>query len=247
MFYNNNMNTETQNPSQLIEGVDHSFEVAGLGARAYAFCYDLLFRLLLILSLGALWTQFGNGSLTGGLHAIWDSYQFLLIPWLLYHPVMEWLWKGQTLGKKIAGIQVITRRGTTPGLGAVLLRNFMRLIDMLPGTYLLGILWCLGSSLQIRLGDLLTNTVVVYTPDVDALSQVARIKAQGLPEGLILDPEKKQYIEELLGRWESMEIERRCKLAKTCLMGLSLPTPLGFIDAQYDKAIHAILLSLLKR
>ena len=239
----NDMKTETL--IQTTEEIDGALQIAGLGVRAYAFCYDLTFRVMLVLFLGLLWTQFADVSFSGGVYSILSSLEFLLLFWMLYHPVIEWLWEGQTPGKKIAGIQVVTRSGQVPSVGAIVLRNLLRMIDMLPGTYLFGIVCCLGSKLQLRLGDILTNTVVVYTQNIEK-TETARRGANAIPDTVILDLEKKQYLEELINRWNTMPIDRRCKLAQTFLTGLSLPTPLGFIDSQYDKTIHAMLLNLIK-
>lgn len=220
---------------------DSTLDFAGLGTRAYAYICDLIFRIILIVSIGLFSIQLSAASFSEGIVPIIESHQYLLFFWVLYHPVIECLWSGQTPGKKIAGIQVVTKRGQVPSIGATLLRNILRVIDMLPGTYLVGIIFCLGSKVQLRLGDILTNTMVVYTQKV----KIDR-ESVDMPSATALDLEKKQYLEELIGRWGTMPIDRRCKLAQHFLQGLSMPTPLGFIDVQYDKTIRAMLLNLLK-
>ena len=78
-----------------------------------------------------------------------------------YPITMEWMWRGQTVGKRIFGLRVIDAGGKRLELMQVLLRNILRLVDLLPGLYMLG-----GASLILtrrcqRLGDLVANTVVI--------------------------------------------------------------------------------------
>lgn len=77
----------------------------------------------------------------------------------LYYWVLEGL-LGVTLGKAIIGIKVIKKDGTKCDLRSSLIRNLMRIIDIL-GVYLVGFFIALFSKFRQRLGDHLANTVVV--------------------------------------------------------------------------------------
>ncbi|NHN59130.1 MULTISPECIES: RDD family protein [Halorussus] len=46
---------------------------------------------------------------------------FLTLP--LYGGLLEGTWNGQTVGKRLAGIRVVSRRGRDPSLGQALARN----------------------------------------------------------------------------------------------------------------------------
>lgn len=80
---------------------------------------------------------------------------------LLYGILSEWLWQGQTVGKRLLGIRVMDRDGLPMHVSQIVVRNVLRPVDMLPAFYLLGGLVALGTQYGQRLGDLAANTVVV--------------------------------------------------------------------------------------
>lgn len=100
-------------------------------------------------------------------------FQLLLIklPWVLYNPVIEYLTQGQSLGKYIVGIRVVTANGERPGLREVFTRWIFRgdfiwisadIFVLL--WFALGLLGILTSSVSVkgqRVGDIMANTVVI--------------------------------------------------------------------------------------
>lgn len=68
---------------------------------------------------------------------------------------------GQTLGKYIFHIKVIMADGRPCTIKASIIRNVGRIVDALPGGYLLGILFIIFTKKKQRIGDLLAQTVVV--------------------------------------------------------------------------------------
>ncbi len=54
----------------------------------------------------------------------------LLLPVLLYHPVMEITMNGQSFGKKIMGIRVVNEIGGRPGISQFLIRWLLRISDL---------------------------------------------------------------------------------------------------------------------
>lgn len=82
-----------------------------------------------------------------------------------YGIVLEWAWRGQTVGKRLLRLRVMDAQGLRLQFHQVLLRNLLRFVDSLPPTlYLLGGLASVISRRAQRLGDLAANTVVVYNP-----------------------------------------------------------------------------------
>lgn len=69
---------------------------------------------------------------------------------------------GQTLGKRALGIAVRGRGGRPAGVGAIALRTALRVVDILPFLYLVGLLVVLttGANRHQRLGDLAAGTTV---------------------------------------------------------------------------------------
>jgi uncharacterized RDD family membrane protein YckC len=80
---------------------------------------------------------------------------------VLYCAILEWLWRGQSIGKRFLGLRVVEASGMKLEPAQVVVRNLMRFIDFLPGFYLLGVLVCVLNSRRQRLGDIVAGTVVV--------------------------------------------------------------------------------------
>jgi len=99
-----------------------------------------------------------------------------------YGIVLEWRWRGQTIGKRILEIRVIDAQGLRLQLSQVVLRNLIRFVDILPAFYLIGGVTAFLNRNCQRLGDLAANTVVAceraWTPP--DLEQIAPAKYNSL-------------------------------------------------------------------
>jgi uncharacterized RDD family membrane protein YckC len=96
---------------------------------------------------------------------------------------------GATPGKLLTGLRVVRVDGRPLGLGAVLTRNVLRLVDMLPLQYLLGGVLVLLSSSSQRLGDMAAGTTVVARTDaldVGATRTAGRMALGALVAGLMI-------------------------------------------------------------
>ena len=80
---------------------------------------------------------------------------------VLYYLVLE-ATIGQSIGKVLVGLRVSRIDGARPGVGAIVVRNLVRLIDWLPAFYLVGFITVMvkGTRRQ-RLGDLAAKTILV--------------------------------------------------------------------------------------
>ena len=137
-----------------------TYRLSGLGSRILAHFLDLIIlgALLWVISMFVALTisQLDPMIATGII-----LFMFAL-GWLLYFILQEGLWNGQTLGKKAAGLRVRMADGTPITFGAAVGRNLLRFADFLPGTYFVGLLAMFTNPKSQRLGDLISNTVVVY-------------------------------------------------------------------------------------
>ncbi len=84
---------------------------------------------------------------------------FYFIGGFLYHSLLEGFY-GQTLGKKICGIQVLKTDFSPCGLSAGFLRNLLRIADAF-FYYLVAVIALAGTFKWQRVGDLVADTVVV--------------------------------------------------------------------------------------
>ena len=78
-----------------------------------------------------------------------------------YFIFFELVWNGQTPGKRVVGIRVLTSRGEPVTLVHSLVRNLVRLVDALPSAYMIGSIAILVTRRSQRLGDLAAGTIVV--------------------------------------------------------------------------------------
>lgn len=93
---------------------------------------------------------------------------------LVYGILLEWLWRGQTVGKRLLRLRVVDIEGMRLQPSQVVVRNLLRAVDFLPAFYVVGGLACLLNRHTQRLGDIAANTVVIRiprleTPDVEQL------------------------------------------------------------------------------
>lgn len=81
-----------------------------------------------------------------------------------YSMTLEWLWRGQTFGKRLMRLRVVDAEGMRLEFSQVAVRNLLRVVDALPAFYLVGGVAALISPKKQRLGDLAANTVVIRLP-----------------------------------------------------------------------------------
>jgi uncharacterized RDD family membrane protein YckC len=146
------------------EKVSITYRVAGLGARFLAWLVDFVFILLLSLVgvMVSMPLDLGREGLGTAVAILWN----FVVTWS-YFPLFEWLWQGQTPGKRLMGIRVIHWRGTTISFYEALLRNLLRIVDALPVPHPalvggLGFVVAACNRENRRLGDLAAGTLVVH-------------------------------------------------------------------------------------
>jgi len=84
-----------------------------------------------------------------------------------YAICLEWLWRGQTLGKRVLGLRVMDAQGLRLDFSQIVIRNLLRTVDMLPAFYLVGGVATVFTRNAQRLGDLAANTIVVRSPRIE--------------------------------------------------------------------------------
>ncbi len=82
-----------------------------------------------------------------------------------YFVVFEWLWNGQTPGKRLLKLRVIREDGRPITFWEALARNLLRIFDAVPGfvvpVYSIGLIAIFVSGRDQRIGDVFAGTVVV--------------------------------------------------------------------------------------
>lgn len=150
------------------EGVVIEMTLAGLGSRIVAQVLDSIikFGIILIAAVG-----FGVLGMTD------PDPGLLLIGFLIFNAVIavaydvffEVTQHGRTPGKMATGIRVVMVGGGPVTFVPSFIRNILRLVDMLPSFYLIGMVSVLVTERNQRVGDLAAGTIVVHeTPTTTA-------------------------------------------------------------------------------
>ena len=87
----------------------------------------------------------------------------IILPVVLYDLVSEIFLNGQSVGKKVMGIKVISLNGAQPALSQYLMRWVFRLVDFSMSGSLVAVIMVAASQKKQRLGDLVAGTVLVKT------------------------------------------------------------------------------------
>jgi len=232
------------------ESVTFAYEVAGVGNRFIAALIDttLLFTTLILLNL-IVWVALGilDGSDLGVLDDVpsWAEGLVIALYALLnfviywgYYVLFEWIWNGQTPGKRIVKIRVLRMDGNPAGFVEVLLRNLVRPVDFLPGGYGLGLLVMLLNDKSRRLGDYAAGTLVIRelaNVSLDALVTRPPSTAPAVDEMLLLAfPEIRrltstdyELLQETLARSHRGAISQHNveRLARALAVRLGVPAP----------------------
>ncbi|UPZ13601.1 RDD family protein [Flavobacterium humidisoli] len=146
------------------QNVKINFIAASVGERLGAFFIDLFIIICYITALSIIlfdWLQLDRlmVNLDG-----WSRGAIFLIlysPAIVYSLVLESVFEGQSLGKKLLKIKVVKIDGYQAGFGDYLIRWFFRVIDFFTFFGLPGLISVITSQKSQRLGDMAAGTAVI--------------------------------------------------------------------------------------
>jgi len=194
------------------EGIDVELQPAGPVARALALLVDETIAQIGTIACAVLAATLGEA----GVGAVLVIY--FLIEW--FYPVFfEVLRQGQTPGKQVMGLRVVSADATPIGWNDSLVRNLLRVVDFLPFFYLAGLVSLVVTRRFQRLGDLAANSVVVHDDRVadrtrnedEEADPLERLGAAPLP--LPLGVEERRAIVGFIEREAGLSDERAIELA----------------------------------
>ncbi len=148
------------------EQVHLEFVLADIGSRFMAALLDWIiqFLLYLVLFLIALVAFSASPFHMFSQYPVWLAAIYIFVLFCIYwgyYAAFEVFWKGQTPGKRWAGIRVIKDSGRPINAFEAIARNLVRIIDYLPGMYGVGVVTMLLDKKNRRLGDFVAGTLVV--------------------------------------------------------------------------------------
>lgn len=146
------------------QNVKINFIAASVGERLGAFFIDLFIVICYITALSIIlfdWLQLDR--LMVNLDGWSRGAIFLLLysPVIVYSLVLESVFEGQSLGKKLLKIKVVKIDGYQAGFGDYLIRWFFRVIDFFTFFGLPGLISVITTRKSQRLGDMAAGTAVI--------------------------------------------------------------------------------------
>jgi uncharacterized RDD family membrane protein YckC len=200
------------------EKVPITYRVAGMGSRFLAWLIDLG-PLAVLAAMGA-GAAAVLETLRPGVGIAVELLWIFTLRWG-YFLFFEWLWLGQTPGKRLIGLRVLQMNGTSISFVQAALRNLVRVADGLPFFYALGFAVAACNRHQRRLGDLAAGTFVAHMerkaravrplPDGPPLADraLAALVRQRLAQ---LDRRQQQALLDLCLRRDQLPLRDRARL-----------------------------------
>ena len=187
------------------EGINLSMRLASLPIRMTAYLLDLIFRAVFFVVLAIVLSVLGDAS--QGLFML-----VVFILWWFYPVLFEVFYKGMTPGKRIMKIRVLHGNGTPIGWRSSMIRNFLRLADMIFSIWGLEFLAMFADSRNRRLGDLAADSIVVYADS--QRSKVFLPEVEPLLPPVALNPEEQKSFISFGERYHMLSKQRQVELAE---------------------------------
>lgn len=171
------------------EQIEISYELAGLGSRFLAAVIDTFIVAVGIVVLAFIaWVI--RGMITGD--AALSTFAAVVVisasmlAYIGYFVYFEITSGGQSPGKRLTGLRVISVDGAAVSPEQSAVRNILRLVDLLPVSYAIGLVSILVTARNQRLGDLAAATMVVKerAEPLEALPEEPSPPAMTLPPGV---------------------------------------------------------------
>jgi uncharacterized RDD family membrane protein YckC len=210
------------------ESIAFTYQLAGLGSRFLAVVVDQILQVAIVLAL-ILGLSLAASHLPAAAKHVVDSGStkvaeaivialivvVLFLIFFGYFILFEVLWHGQTPGKKMLGIRVVRDGGYPVDFGAAIVRNLIRVGELIVGYYAISAVCALISPENKRLGDMAAGTIVVRDARLAMPLELLRKTAaepQNAPS-LYLTADERALIKRFLERRDALSRERRTELA----------------------------------
>lgn len=193
------------------ENVAFDYRLAGPFTRALALLIDITILTVCITGIAIVLSFLGASGI--GL--------LLFIAFVVfwgYGGLMEGLWNGQTLGKKLVGLRVVADTGLAINAGQAMLRNILRYADLFPPFFPGAVAMLFGNRFQ-RLGDLSAGTMVILdgqrtSPRPPVVEGVTDRMRSRIPSHFRPDPALIECLAAYVGQRQDLSTARRLELSQ---------------------------------
>jgi uncharacterized RDD family membrane protein YckC len=218
------------------ENIRFDYRLAGPFRRLPAFVLDFIFRLLFVIVLSIAFAFSGIGSLIpfgDAFFIVMLLISLFFLEWF-YGVFFETFWNGQTPGKRLLGLRVISIDGHPINAVQATIRNFLRFADFFPFVplscifpemvgwvpiFTVSIVSMLLTSRMQRLGDIAAGTMVVidektwFTRHAKLDDPRAPMLAEHIPPSFVMSRSLAQTIALYVERRPLISMARRLELA----------------------------------
>jgi uncharacterized RDD family membrane protein YckC len=191
------------------EGVEIELLLANIGSRFLATLLDVAIQG----GIGFVGAVIAIAALDGGvLTLVLSIGLFLLL--FGYDVLFEVTQRGQTPGKRVAGLRVLRATGAPVTFVTSAIRNVLRLIDILPVFYGVAMLFIFFTRRHQRLGDIAAGTIVVrdQRPAPTTPAPLTGERVYGWDTSAI-SPEELALVRQFLDRRAALDLGARNQLA----------------------------------
>jgi uncharacterized RDD family membrane protein YckC len=224
------------------EGIDLEIVLAGAASRLIAGAIDFLLQAALVAAAGVVSLDLVGGGIGVALFAM----AFFAAVYL-YDVLFEVLASGRTPGKRMTHLRVVRAGGAPVDLPASAIRNLLRLIDILPSAYLIGIATILVTKRNQRLGDLAAGTLVIREPaQGDGRARdVTTSRASSTIDWDVsaVSAEELAAVRRFLERRDALDAKARGELAQRLAQGLRVKVAGAPAEMAPESFLEALTLS----
>src|SRR5436309_3436365 len=157
------------------ERVPLHFALASIGNRFIACAIDHTIQIVALIAVAIFFAIISDASSLGSRlmnEPKWVIALLVVIQFVIfdgYFAVFEWVWRGQTPGKRWLKLRVIREDGRPISFFEAMVRNLLRVVDFIvPPFYSIGLISVFATDRDQRVGDLVAGTVVVREREAEA-------------------------------------------------------------------------------
>lgn len=180
------------------QNIELEYELASVGERIAGYFIDLLIIFAYIIIIFFIMI---GGNIIG-----WNSWILFLfiIPVFFYDLISEVYMNGQSVGKRVMKIKVVSLNGSQASVGQYLIRWLFRLVDFSMTNNLCALISVAVSEKKQRVGDMVAGTTLIRTSPRTAFQQTIYVPTQqvdytvSFPEVANLSDRDMQLIKEVI-------------------------------------------------
>jgi len=183
------------------QNIDLEFDLASVGERIVAWLVDLgiFIAYFILVSTIIGFSQMGSFVEKNP----WISMLFIF-PFVFYNLVCDIWLNGQTMGKKVMKLRVISLNGEQATIGQYMIRWLFRMVDIFLFNALPAFIAVAASEKKQRIGDMVAGTVVIKTVPRSTIQQTIYVPTPDLnytisfPEVSTLSDRDMQLVKEVI-------------------------------------------------